>query len=114
MRSSAKAKAGVGSRIQGLRLRLQRSEHGFASLLGVTQETIVEWECGRKVDRAVLVRIADTTDTAMEWLIAGLGPEKVDAIHGAALGRHPRGDGLDGGADIRWMASGAYAAAAQG
>ena len=56
MRSSAKAMAGVGSRIQGLRLRLQRSEHGFASLLGVTQETIVEWECGRKVDRAVLVR----------------------------------------------------------
>ncbi len=81
---SRKTATGVGDRIRSLRLRLDRSEQSFAALLGVPPETVRQWEQGQNLDRESLILIAAATDTAMEWLIAGLTPVEVGRIRKAA------------------------------
>lgn len=75
---------GVGARIRGRRLELDKSEQAFATLLGVTPETVAAWERGEGLDRAAVIRIADITMTSLEWLIAGLTPAEAEAVRAAA------------------------------
>lgn len=77
---SRAAAIGVADRIQSLRLRLDRTRGGFASLLGVPAETVETWESGRDIGRDDLVLISDRTGASLHWLIAGLTPERVEAI----------------------------------
>ncbi|RBP14360.1 hypothetical protein DFR50_109113 [Roseiarcus fermentans] len=65
-------------------------------MLGVSADVVAGWEAGRGVDREALTLIAASTDTAMEWLIAGLSPEQVAAFHAAARSQ-VRGDRLGRG-----------------
>lgn len=81
--------AGVGLRVRSLRFRLDRSEASFADLLGVEADVVRMWERGEGLDREALILIASATDTAMEWLIAGLTAAEVAAIHEAARARRP-------------------------
>lgn len=81
---SRKAMADIGGRIRSLRMRLDRSEPGFAALLGVEPELVAAWEAGERIDRDALILIAGATDTEMEWLIAGLTPAEVESFHAAA------------------------------
>ena len=87
--------SGIGERIYSVRLRLDRSVPGFAAMLGVSADVVAGWEAGRGVDREALTLIAASTDTAMEWLIAGLSPEQVAAFHarGAQPGSRRPGSG---------------------
>ena len=86
---SRETMAGVGARIKSLRLRLDRSEQSFAALLEVEPDLVRLWERGEDIDRDALILIASSTDTEMEWLVAGLTPPEVEAIRRAAVAPAP-------------------------
>lgn len=82
---SGTAALGVADRIRSLRLHLDRSPEQFASFLGVSPETIEAWELGRGIERDDLVLVADKTGASLYWLIAGLTPERLEAIRVRAI-----------------------------
>ena len=57
---SEETMAGIGERIHGIRLRLDRSERNFATALGVAPETLAAWEHGRGIDREAVNLIAQS------------------------------------------------------
>jgi transcriptional regulator with XRE-family HTH domain len=83
-------RAAAGARIRSVRFRLDRSEQSFGALLGVEPDVVRAWERGEQIDRDALILIASATDTALEWLIAGLLPAEVEAIRAAVARRAPR------------------------
>ena len=77
----------IGARIASLRFRLDRSERGFAKLLGVPRTAVSAWESGQGLRQGDLRLIANATDTSFEWLAGGFTPEQLETPRHAAVSR---------------------------
>ena len=65
---------------------LVATSSGVQPVQTIAPETVAMWESGRGLDHAALARIADRTDTTVEWLIAGFTPERLEVIRARAVG----------------------------
>ena len=69
---SLDAKKAIGARIGTVRRRMDRSPRDFARLLGVPHDSLRRWEAGFGFSQNDLLRLAEATDTPVDWLVEGL------------------------------------------
>ena len=75
---SPEERRAIGTRIEAVRRRLDRTPRDFARMLGVPQEAVRVWERGFGFRHNDLLLLAEATDTSVDWLIEGLTSEDIE------------------------------------
>lgn len=70
----------IGQRIKSLREQLDLSQEGLGDLVGVSCQSVQQWESGKTVPRHNRLRkIANELKTTPNYLQFGVGPEAADS-----------------------------------
>lgn len=76
----------MGNRIKKVRIKLNLTQNEFAKKIGISQNTIANYECGRRIpSEQVIVSICREFNVDRDWLVDGEGndmflPEPTEII----------------------------------